>query len=574
MVKYSKRCRLLQALSIMISLVLIWEAIVGNTIDLEHLMNPCGLLNYIAKAGYYVPLTAMFVASSVVFSALGYIIGRRKLNVACSDGDKEYICAEIRKVFSGDDESVYNALRAISVKVPEVYMISQIANNDHKVYLVLGSRESIEKKYVEGVFNAICPHVKLEWIGYPRVKFVPIPRSISAVRPLRSYAVPRQCLGSEEYSVEVLTSPTVRVSGEVVIGVAVNTRSKEAVAIGLEDVFKHIGIFGSTGSGKTTTAAVVASQLPSKGVGVVVLDWHGEYVSLLRRMQGEFRLKELRLGLVNHDVLFNPFNHLHDEFGIEVLTDVMSYGLELTPAQAYILRRILEEEQPGSIEELIKGLQNYSPESAWQTESKHALLRKVCPLRMVSHLLGGSEDTLEADEREILVVPISKVPSITAKRMLSLLILASEFVARKRAKVQGRRQVYIIEEAHNVVPRSTEQSNIVCDMIAEVRKYGVGLMIISQAPSLMPTQVLANLNTMIVHSLKCSRDIEVIELSARLSKKYADVLPKLETGTALLISQAIAEPILVKVNPVFCGVRGSGPSNCEQEAIEKDQRSL
>jgi len=41
-------------------------------------------------------------------------------------------------------------------------------------------------------------------------------------------------------------------------------------------------IVGSTGSGKTNTAAVIAEGAKEKGIKVLILDWHGEYTKLIQ----------------------------------------------------------------------------------------------------------------------------------------------------------------------------------------------------------------------------------------------------------------------------------------------------
>ena len=73
-----------------------------------------------------------------------------------------------------------------------------------------------------------------------------------------------------------------------------------------QDFIKHIGIFGSTGSGKTTTAWRIVHWLCSKGKPFLVLDPKGSWSSIIRQFWAK-EVRILKLGSKHAPFKFDPF---------------------------------------------------------------------------------------------------------------------------------------------------------------------------------------------------------------------------------------------------------------------------
>jgi len=61
-----------------------------------------------------------------------------------------------------------------------------------------------------------------------------------------------------------------------------NGKDIAPLALYLKDIQRHVSVFGTTGSGKSTTAISLALRLFSMGVSVLILDWHGEHTKIVR----------------------------------------------------------------------------------------------------------------------------------------------------------------------------------------------------------------------------------------------------------------------------------------------------
>jgi len=69
--------------------------------------------------------------------------------------------------------------------------------------------------------------------------------------------------------------------------------------------------------------------------------------------------------------------------------------------------------------------------------------------------------------------------------------------------------------------------------LREIRKFGVGLIIVSQSISQLVDDVSMNTNTKIIHAVKSKQDLEVIEKSLYLDQDLVSVIPYMEPGEAV-----------------------------------------
>jgi DNA helicase HerA-like ATPase len=114
----------------------------------------------------------------------------------------------------------------------------------------------------------------------------------------------------------------------------------------------------------------------------------------------------------------------------------------------------------------------------------------------------------------------------------------------------------LLEEAHNFVPGKqntiAEQNAIrITKQIAqEGRKFGVGLMLISQRPSRLDETTLAMCNSYIIMRMLNPADQSFVrKVIESLEEEEIKMLPKLNDGEAILSGQFTSFPILVKIKP-------------------------
>ena len=71
-------------------------------------------------------------------------------------------------------------------------------------------------------------------------------------------------------------------------------------------------------------------------------------------------------------------------------------------------------------------------------------------------------------------------------------------------------------------------------MLAEVRKYGEGLIIADQIPAKLIPDVIKNTHTKIVHRLFAEDDRRTMGEAMMMDEEQRDFLPKLQVGEAIV----------------------------------------
>jgi DNA helicase HerA-like ATPase len=298
-------------------------------------------------------------------------------------------------------------------------------------------------------------------------------------------------------------------------------------------------ITGTTGSGKTRTASTIAKRVTSElNTRVVILDWHSEYSYLLDRYE-----------LV--DPYSNPLQlFTGDPNDISVISSVM----ELTPPQEYLLEKILRKvnlDKLRSLDLFLDYIENYSEESNWMKETKLALHRKLSLLiRGKYYLLFKLQDPelyqtiiTKISEDKPSIIDLGKILDINVRKLYAgffLKRIVDTFISAKMPLV------IIVEEAQNYLSK-TQAIKPICDMLREVRKFNIGLIIISQSISQLVEDVAVNTNTKIIHSLKSKQDLEIVEKALYLDYDVLTSLPYIEPGEAIYSTPTIKKPVLIKI---------------------------
>jgi len=136
-------------------------------------------------------------------------------------------------------------------------------------------------------------------------------------------------------------------------------------------------------------------------------------------------------------------------------------------------------------------------------------------------------------------------------------------------KVGGKNQplLIVLEEAHSYLKAGENSiSSRTVQMIAkEGRKYGVGLLLVTQRPSELDETVLSQCGTMIALRMNNSKDRGNIRSAVQDElQSMVDLLPSLRTGEALISGEAVKIPSRVKFFKI-----GNAPKSSDPKASEK-----
>ena len=160
-----------------------------------------------------------------------------------------------------------------------------------------------------------------------------------------------------------------------------------------------------------------------------------------------------------------------------------------------------------------------------------------------------------AHHNVILEMEELKSPEDKALFMGFILSRLSAVIKEEHRKKPDFRHLTLVEEAHRLLSKieygdSGSKKGAVetfTDLLAEVRKYGEGLIIVDQIPNKLASEVLKNTNTKIIHKILARDDKEAVGDTMLMDDKQKEYLSALAVGEAIVFSEQTDKPIHVKI---------------------------
>ncbi|HEY3299937.1 MAG TPA: ATP-binding protein [Methylophilaceae bacterium] len=158
-------------------------------------------------------------------------------------------------------------------------------------------------------------------------------------------------------------------------------------------------------------------------------------------------------------------------------------------------------------------------------------------------------------DRPITVLDVSGLPSeITSTIVGTLLrIVYDTLFWSGKLPISGKKQplLMVLEEAHLFLPEGSETAahRTITKIAKEGRKYGVGLLIVTQRPSEIDSTSLSQCGTMI--ALRMNNGADRTKVSSAMPDdlgNLAAMLPSLRTGEGLVIGEAMPIPSRILFN--------------------------
>ncbi|MBI5477112.1 MAG: ATP-binding protein [Ignavibacteriales bacterium] len=180
------------------------------------------------------------------------------------------------------------------------------------------------------------------------------------------------------------------------------------------------------------------------------------------------------------------------------------------------------------------------------------------------------------NEKPITILDLSGVPSeITSSISGTLLkIIYDALFWGQNLSIGGKQQplLIILEEAHTYLKagENSVSSRTVQTIAKEGRKYGVGLVLVTQRPSELDETVLSQCGTMIALRMNNSKDRGHIKSAIQDElQTMIDLLPSLRTGEGIISGEGVRIPSRVKFYKASNTPKSSDPLASERWREEK-----
>lgn len=354
--------------------------------------------------------------------------------------------------------------------------------------------------------------------------------------------------------------PNSKESGERGEGIAlgrVKARSgtSHEFRLQLDDLRRHVTLMGMTGSGKSTTAGVIVRQVAGMGLPVMVLDWHNEHAELVKSVGGQV------LSPGKDDFAINPMDMgpgTEPAEHVEMVTDIFSDTYHFTHPQAYMFRNALQrclaeaaDREVPTLASLVSTIESYPLRSAYDNETKVALLRRLVPLTQghVGRAFNSpSSHTVDELLDKVLCVELGHIRETLSRSIFAdiLMKLVYEMRLARKAKME---HLIMIEEARNIAPvrRAEDPPSVGERMISELRKFGESMLFIAQFPSQVAPEVVKNSGVRLIHRVGWAEDLRLIRDSLNLTPEQLAYISSLGVGEAVVSLTRLQKPLLIQV---------------------------
>ncbi|HEX8668357.1 MAG TPA: DUF87 domain-containing protein [Allosphingosinicella sp.] len=338
---------------------------------------------------------------------------------------------------------------------------------------------------------------------------------------------------------------------------------------------KHFALLGSTGTGKSTSAALIMHRICdlSPEGHIVMIDPHGEYSAAFKGVGELFNVENLAMPywLMNfeeHCEVLITTSGSERQRDSDILAKCLLQARAKNRAAEGMTKLTVDSPIPYALSDLSSAITNEMGllNKASDTAPYMRLKTKIDELKadpryhfMFSGMLIADSMTsfiskifrLPAKGKPISIVDVSGVPSDIVSVVVAVLSrLVFDYAIWSRNEVP-RPVLLICEEAHRYVPSDkTGQGQAVRKILERIakegRKYGVSLGLITQRPSDLAEGVLSQCGTIIAMRLNNERDqLFVKSAMPEGARGFLDVIPALRNRECIVCGEGVSIPIRV-----------------------------
>ncbi len=319
---------------------------------------------------------------------------------------------------------------------------------------------------------------------------------------------------------------------------------------------KHLAVLAKSGSGKSYLVGVILEELLEKNIPFVVLDPHGEYSTFTQKNDAPKEVREMdkygvkpksyKVSLRAVDTEINPGTEpirLNPKLVANEVIQMLP--MSMSGAQLGVLYTALKnlKGRKYTIDDVAAEVEAIDSNAKWNVISLLELLQDT---GLFSDNYTEMGELVKRNQGTIInlrgVAP--EMQEIAAYKLCKQL-----FEARKRNEIPPF--FLVLEEAHNFAPErgfgEAVSSKVIRNISSEGRKFGLGLLVVSQRPARLDKSVLSQCSTQAILKITNSHDLKAISSSAEgLTKGMNKEIQNLQIGTALLVG-GTEQPVFVDV---------------------------
>jgi DNA helicase HerA-like ATPase len=399
-------------------------------------------------------------------------------------------------------------------------------------------------------------------------------RLVNFKRGITSYPIP----GSKVYPVMGSDLKQMFAADErphIEIGTVYPTKDVRAALYVDAFLGKHFALLGSTGTGKSTSAALIMHRIcdQSPEGHIVMVDPHGEYSAAFKGHGELYNVDNLAMPywLMNfeeHCEVFITSSGADRQRDMDILAKCLLFARARNRAAEGLSKLTVDSPIPYTLSDLTNsithemGLLNKATDTAPYMRLKGKIDELKSDPRyqfMFSGMLVADSMAtfvskifrLPARGKPISIIDVSGVPSDIVSVVVAVLSrLVFDYAIWSRSEIQ-RPILLVCEEAHRYVPADKTSSGqavrkILERIAKEGRKYGVSLGLITQRPSDLAEGVLSQCGTIVAMRLNNDRDQAFVKSAMpEGSRGFLDVIPALRNRECIVCGEGVSIPIRV-----------------------------
>lgn len=364
-------------------------------------------------------------------------------------------------------------------------------------------------------------------------------------------------------------------TGDITVGKLRSSANGDTIGFALKDLAKHMLVVGTPGSGKTTFSVSLLDRLwKQHHIPFLVIEpAKNEYRSLVQSIP-ELQVFTPGKNFISPFV-FNPFVPPKN-VRLETYKSTLKTAFAAAVSMSTPLDKIFEEsinncysdfrwldnytiDDKGkvfNISDFIKCFQQTFDEIGYTGDAKNIGRAGVVRLNSLVNLFDNYFSIpLEDLLHKPTIIELAAIENSDQKALIISLLLLSilAYVNANYIGEGGLKNVILLEEAHVLLDADTNAGQgdanpsaiaqgLVKRMLAEIRSYGVGLIIADQSPRKVTTDVVALTDMKMVFRLVEGEDKQIIGDSMNMSDEQVKRLAKLKPGEAFLFFNKLDEP--------------------------------